>query len=167
MFDDLSLPEPIRFAVNPISWLIGKWETISGHIIGDKGIEYNEQIQFSFTGQPLLCFRARSWKPSDNTPMHFESGFLRPKPNTNEISLITAHNFGVTIIEEGIVNGNEIKLKSTKLGRTSFAKPPEVTEIQRTYTFIPEKDELHLNVEMGTVDYKLKPHLQAVYKKTN
>lgn len=150
-------------------FFIGRWQSTSAQIVDSaKPIEYKEQLQFSFTGQPLLTYRARSWNPSTKAPMHFESGFLRIKPTTNELSLVTAHNFGVTIVEEGTVNGgNEIVLKSTKLGRMSFAKPPEVLQINRTYTFDEQTSELKLATDMATSTNPLRRHLNAVYKRVS
>lgn len=151
--------------MNQLKWLIGKWQSITAEIIIEPtNIIYQEQIEISFSGQPLLNFRTRSWNPNNKKPMHFENGFIRPKPQSNIVSLVSAHNFGVTLIEEGEIEDKKLVLKSKKLDRISFAKPPEVTELNRTF-ILNSNDELEITTDMGTLNYPLKKHLRARYKK--
>lgn len=44
------------------------------------------------------CFfqlgRSKSWSIHDDQPMHWESGFIRFKPESKTVAFILAHNFG-------------------------------------------------------------------------
>jgi hypothetical protein len=42
----------------------------------------------------MLNYRSFSWHPEKKNPMHQESGFVRIKPGTDQVSMIVAHNFG-------------------------------------------------------------------------
>jgi THAP domain-containing protein 4 len=84
-------------AIKPISWLIGRWrsESAIGSFPTIKEFEYEEDIEFSSFGQPLLNYRAYSFTPGPSAnPIHFESGFLRIKPGTNSVAFMVAHNLG-------------------------------------------------------------------------
>lgn len=84
-------------AIKPISWLIGRWrsESAVGSFPTIEKFEYAEEIEFSSFGQPLLNYRAFSFTPEPNaTPIHFEAGFLRIKPETNSVAFMVAHNLG-------------------------------------------------------------------------
>jgi hypothetical protein len=52
------------------------------------------QLTFVSVGQPMLNFRSFSWHSEKKVPMHQESGFLRIKPGSNQVSMLVAHNFG-------------------------------------------------------------------------
>ncbi|KAK9732432.1 THAP4-like, heme-binding beta-barrel domain [Popillia japonica] len=80
-------------SLKPLSFLIGKWSSISG-----KGsyptiqpFNFDTELEFSFIGQPMLNYKWSSWHPIRRTPMHQESGFLRIKPEIGvvEEKLIT------------------------------------------------------------------------------
>lgn len=86
----------VNEAAKPISWLIGRWKSESavGSFPTINDFQYGEEIEFNSFGQPLLNYRAHSFKPGPNAPMHFEAGFLRIKPETNSVAFMVAHNFG-------------------------------------------------------------------------
>lgn len=156
---------PVHEAIKPISWLIGKWKSISanGSYPTIKSFEYCEELEFISVGQPLLNYSSKTWNAMKLNPMKHESGFLRIKPGTNELSFIVAHNFGLASIEEGNVNENEIKLKSVQISRSKFAKDPAVTAIERVISF---KDEtLEIVLLMATENTPLTQHLKIIYKK--
>ncbi|XP_024937435.1 THAP domain-containing protein 4 isoform X2 [Cephus cinctus] len=116
-------------------------------------------------GQPMFNYVAQSWHPEKKTPMHRETGFLKVIPGTNKVSLLLAHNFGLTTIEEGEIGDNEIVLKSSSITRlTMGCKDPAVVKISRKFKLIGEK--LHHTVYMATTTTtKETEHLQAVYTK--
>ncbi len=68
-------------------------------------------------------------------PMHSESGYVRiiapqgAKVNKIEF-LLTAPN-GVATVEEGVIEGHEIKIKLTSISKSSTARPPYTTELER------------------------------------
>ena len=89
-----TLPELVK----PLSWLLGTWrcENIGNGMYPTLGKEFNygEEITFSNIGQPMLNYQSFSWHPEKKNPMHLETGFLRIKPGTNNVSFLLSHNFG-------------------------------------------------------------------------
>lgn len=155
----------INPALKPISWLIGKWKSTSakGTYPTIDPFEYCEEIEFTSIGQPMLNYSSVTWHPENKNPMHLESGFLRIKPGTGDVAFMVAHNFGLTTIEEGTVDGKEVKLKSTEISRMSFAKEPAVCSVERTIKL--HDDCLHISVLMQTSKSDLTQHLNATYQK--
>jgi hypothetical protein len=92
------------------------------------------KVSFSFT---IFIFRFSSWFENSETNAkqfaHFESGFLKVKPNSSPLFLTytSSHTFGVALIEEGVFDDANkiINLESTSVGRTSINKPPEVVKV--------------------------------------
>lgn len=154
-------PEEI---IKPIQWLVGKWASINarGQYPNILPFEYVENITFSFIGQPMLNYSSETSIKAK--PKHLETGFLRIKPNTNNVAFIVAHNFGITSIEEGeIINNNEMKIKSTDIHRISFATEPFVTGLARHYKLVG--DRLELVVYLETSRTPLTEHLRVIYEK--
>jgi len=83
----------------------------------------------------MFNYTAQSFSNSDlKKPMHRETGFLRVKPGTDEITLLSTHNFGLTTIECGkIFDDKTIILDSTNIGRIKEAKIPHVTQVQLNF----------------------------------
>lgn len=96
--------------------------------------------------------------------MHNESGYLRFNSENNKIALMTSQNVGISTVEEGTVNGKQISLISTSIGRMSFAKDPAVTEIKRIFT-LKDENTLEYRMELGTSNNTAKDHLIVVFKK--
>lgn len=95
--DGVIVPMPMPKPIEPMAWLIGTWrcENIgAGKYPTVNDFKYGEELTFAYAGKPMLSFSSFSWHPEKKTPMHQESGFLRIKPGTNEVSLLVAHNFG-------------------------------------------------------------------------
>ncbi|XP_054263808.1 peroxynitrite isomerase THAP4-like isoform X3 [Macrosteles quadrilineatus] len=121
---------PIHEALKPLSWLVGSW--IGSNGVGQfptiKPFNYCEEISFLSFGQPLLNFTSQTWHAEKKNPMHFEAGFLRIKPDSNQVSFVVSHNFGVSEVEEGTVDENRLVLETISISRMSFAKDPAVTK---------------------------------------
>ncbi|KAI4466648.1 thap4 protein [Holotrichia oblita] len=157
-------------ALKPLSFLIGKWTSTNG-----KGsyptiqpFEFGTDLEFSFIGQPMLNYKWISWHPTKRTPMHQESGFLRIKPGTCELALLVAHNFGITTLEMGTVEGKSIALYCDKsqINRIPFAKEPHVTGLKRTITYDEETQQLEMLISMATTNTPdLTHHLAMTFKK--
>ncbi|KAB0804303.1 hypothetical protein PPYR_01273 [Photinus pyralis] len=160
---------PVQFhpAVEPIRWLVGKWKSTKA--VGDfptiKPFTYNEEMEFESLGQPLLNYQSKTCHPVANNPMHLESGFLRINPGTSNVAFMVSHNFGLVSLEEGTVVDNNLNLKSTHIGRMSFAKDPAVTEIARSFVYSPNDKKLHITVLMATSNTELHQHLVVEYEK--
>ncbi|CAO1431435.1 unnamed protein product [Diamesa hyperborea] len=151
-------------AVEPISFLIGTWKSISA-----KGIyptindfSYNEELVYESIGQPVLNYKSVS--RLGDRPAHLESGFLRIVPGTNKISTLGAHNFGITVISEGTFEEKTLSLQSTEISRMSSAKEPKVVKIMTTIKLISE-GKLEILTDMATDNTGLTNHLHVIYKK--
>ena len=158
------IPKPVE----PLEWLIGKWRCENlgnGQFPTIKNFNYGEELVFSNVGQPMLNMSSFSWHPELKIPMHQEVGFLRIKPGTDQVSLLLSHNFGLTSIEEGKVDGHSIVLESKSISRISFAKEPEVKKLNRTIKM--EGDTLVQTIFMETSKTPLTKHLEATYVRSN
>ncbi|CAO1424653.1 unnamed protein product [Diamesa serratosioi] len=151
-------------AVEPISFLIGTWKSISA-----KGIfptindfSYSEELVYESIGQPVLNYKSVS--RLGDRPAHLESGFLRIVPGTNRISTLGAHNFGITVIAEGTFEEKTLSLQSTEISRMSSAKEPKVVKIMTTIKLIGE-GKLEILTDMATDNTGLTNHLHVIYKK--
>ena len=86
-------PQPVE----PLKWLMGTWRCQNegqGSFPTIKDFQYGDEISFANIGQPMLNYQSCTWHPELKRPMHLETGFLRIKPGTCEVSFILAHNFG-------------------------------------------------------------------------
>lgn len=94
------LQSSVHEAVKPISWLLGKWisDNGNGSYPTIQPFSYNEEIEFTTIGQPMLNYVATTWHSEKKTPMHLERGFLRIKPGTNQLAFMIAHNFGKLLL---------------------------------------------------------------------
>lgn len=152
-------------ALNPLSWLIGKWRAKKADVFYPtmEALSYNEELEFLPTGKPVLQYRAQTWLPDKNALMHLESGYLRLLPENDTVSLLVAHNFGITEISEGFVKNNELFLESKDVCRSSFAGFSKVTQIQRHLCLKGEL--LETRTRMATDAQPLQDHILAVYEK--
>ncbi|VEN46271.1 unnamed protein product [Callosobruchus maculatus] len=158
-------PGQIHESLNPLKWLIGTWKSVSakGAYPTISPFTYCEEISFESIGQPMLNYTSKSWHPEKGNPMHLESGYLRIFPGS-KISFMVAHNFGLTTLEEGTVQGNTVQLKSKQISRMTHAKEPAVTEVQRDYK-LNENGQLEMVMCMATSKTPMTEHLRVIYEK--
>ncbi|XP_053695303.1 peroxynitrite isomerase THAP4-like [Sabethes cyaneus] len=156
----------VHEALKPIQWLIGTWESTiaKGHFPTIKDFTYHEIMKFESLGQPLLNYEARSRHPVSGAPMHLESGFLRVKPGTNQLAFMVSHNFGLTVLEEGLAKENSLELESKSISRMSFAKDPAVNLIKKNFKLLDDGT-MQVSTDMETSNTQLTNHLIVVYKK--
>lgn len=154
-------------ALKPLAWLQGKWKSVSakGFYPTMKPFEYSEEISFTSVGQPGFIYSGFSKNIEKNTAMHLENGFLRIDPGTNNVALILAHSFGLTTLEEGVVDGKVLHLKNrNQTNRMSFSKGVQVLSTERCYR-LKDNDELHYIFSMETANTPLTEHLDVTYKR--
>ncbi|XP_052784738.1 peroxynitrite isomerase THAP4-like [Mya arenaria] len=151
--------------LNGVSWLVGKWRSESGvgYYPTIKDFTYGEEVEFSHVGQPNLQFSCYSWKVPEQKPLHRELGFLRVKPNSDQVALVIAENTGVCEVQEGTVKGQEIQVETHTVGRLTFGKPPAVKKVKRT--FRRDGDTLQQILEMETENTPMCEHLKITYNK--
>lgn len=161
-------PKPAHAALEPIKFLLGTWRSISAHGKFAERVApfvYCEQLEFTTCGQPMLNYTSTSWHAVDKYPMHMETGFMRIIPNTNNVNLFLAHNFGLTTIEEGFVVETSLKLKSTSVSRSPNVKTPKVLGIERNLTLLDD-GKLQLVLYMSTNEVpEMTQHLAVIYEK--
>lgn len=119
-------------ALKSLAWLEGTWRIENcgdGKYPTIENFSYCEEINFASIGQPMFNYTAQSWHPESKKPMHRETGFLKVIPGTNKVSLVVAHNFGLTTIEQGEITGKTINLRSTDISRMEGTKLPAVTQV--------------------------------------
>lgn len=80
---------------------------------------------------------------------------------------MVSHNFGLVILEEGTVNGdeNKVSLESQTIARMSFSKDPEVTGLRRNIQLLDDGN-LKIQTDMRTSRTEYTNHLEVVYKKS-
>lgn len=114
-------------ALKRIACLEGKWSSDknnygSGKFPTIKPFTFCGEITFKSIGQPMFTYSSQSWDSKTKDPSHYEVGFLKVIPGTNKISLVVAHNFGASVIEEGTFENNIITLRNTGIIRQMAGK---------------------------------------------
>lgn len=158
---------PLNPAVAPLAWMLGTWVSDppgEGEFPSIPPFCYNEEAVISHVGQPMLNFTFCASNPETGKAMHRECGFIRVKPGTKQVAFICAQNTGMVEVEEGEVQGEQLKLTSHSLSRISFAKEPHVQQISRTFRLTAE-GKLEQTVSMATSTQAMAPHLRVTYKK--
>lgn len=131
--------KPLHKALESLAWLEGTWRTETqgnGMYPTIKDFKYYEEISFTSLGQPMFNYTAQSFSNSDlKTPMHRETGFLRVNlsEETNQVTLISVHNFGLTAIECGEITDETIILNSTDIIKIKEARKPHVTQVHLNF----------------------------------
>jgi THAP domain-containing protein 4 len=161
----ITVMPPLHDDIKPLAWLLGKWKAVQANAFYPtmKDFSYGEEIEFFHVGQPNIQFTLYSFNRETLAPMHREVGFLKIKPGTNTVAFISAHNLGLADIEEGEVQGEELNLGTTSLGRLSFGKDPAVLKLKRRLRKSGEF--LEQVVDMETSKTPLTQHLLTRYEK--
>ncbi len=146
---------PLSPDVEHLEFLLGTWR---GEGRGDypttEEFRYEEEMRFEHAGDAFLLYAQRSWLV-DGSGLHFERGFLRPGAEPGSVELTLAHPLGLTEIAEGRVEGTELRLASTDVGRTSTGSA--VTGLTRTYSV--EGDVLRYSEDMAMEDTPMTWHV--------
>ncbi|GAU93380.1 hypothetical protein RvY_05332 [Ramazzottius varieornatus] len=176
-------PHYLPKELEPLSWIAGKWSVHEPGILQYPTIKtskYAEEIEFVFSGQKMLDYKAESWNPvkGRSALMHREVGFLRinnkQQPASGEgdsfakeyeVALIIAHSFGVAEVLTGSVSPNKLIVTTSTIGRMPFAAEPPAVKTRRVFTFNPEAEELEHVLELETTETKLQEHLRIKYKR--
>ena len=122
---------PLHSEISHLEFLLGTWRGKgAGHYPTISDFEYTEETVFGHVGKPFLTFVQRT-KHLDGTPLHTESGYLRPAGETG-VEFVLSIPSGILESLEGTVSGTNLDLQSVDIVRTTTAK--EVTATTRTYT---------------------------------
>uniref|UniRef100_A0A914WAZ9 THAP4-like heme-binding beta-barrel domain-containing protein n=1 Tax=Plectus sambesii TaxID=2011161 RepID=A0A914WAZ9_9BILA len=167
-YDVKNLPSNLQ----PIAFLVGKWR--SEH--GGKAVfptipvfTYGEELDFSLTdekqsGVPALNYTAFAWGINEKNELHSEYGFVTVRPGSRDVALNTVMNNGFVTVEEGKVEGRNIRFRLQDIGRISFSRDLPVHDVIRHWTLL-DSDTLEARLEMETLTHGLQEHTFIRYKK--
>lgn len=158
-----------------VAWLVGTWKGRGKGIYPTiKDFDYMEETTFDWDSsnpRPLLLYRQQTYTLTGNPPkpMHAESGYVRVitpvGSSTKRIEFVISAPNGVSTVEEGVVEGHTIKVKLTATSRSSTARPPHCTGLERTFVVDPDAmpPTLHYTVDMATTKTpEMTRHLEAI-----
>jgi hypothetical protein len=151
-----------------LSPLLGIWRgTGSGNFPTIEAFTYTEELKFESNGcEPLIHFEQKTWVQSEpeshGSPLHWESGFIRPLED-GSIEIANAQNGGRVEVLKGKIDMAEhvkgillLSLESVLLGND-----PRLVQTRRTFTL--KDNTLSYLIELATVRTpKLQQHLEAV-----
>ena len=151
----------MALAVHPdlaeLSFLVGTWRGVGeGEWPRGEPFTYGEELTYEHAGDAYLLYAQRSWSLDDESPIHFERGFVRPA-GSGRVELVLAHPLGIAEVAEGTVRGGVIEVSTSSISRTGTAKA--VTELTRRIE--ARGDELNYELHMAMRDIGLTSHVRS------
>jgi hypothetical protein len=141
--------------VRALAFLLGRWEGAGEGVWPPGGpFRYGEQMTFEHVGDAFLLYAQRSWSAEDDSPLHFERGFLRPG-SEGRVEIALAHPLGIVEVAEGTLAGRVLEVASTGLARSATGSP--VTSLRRRIEVAD--DALRYELWMATSGGALERHL--------
>ena len=150
-------------AVHPdlaeLSFLVGTW---TGRGRGEyptvADFTYRETSRFSAPpDKPFLVYQQQTWRDdSTGSPLHTESGYLRPA-GPGRVEMVLSQPTGIAEILHGTVGSGSIRLMSTNVAVTATAK--EITTVERNIDV--QGDALSYELLMAAVGQEHQLHLTA------
>jgi nitrobindin-like protein len=160
------IPSDLHPDLMPIAFLLGHWHG-NGH--GDyptiEPFQFGQEAAFTHDGRPFLHYFSRTWLVDsdgvEGRPLALETGFLRPRPDS-EVELLLTHQSGFAEIYYGTVEGAKLSLTTDAVVRTSSAK--EYVAGHRLYGLV--EGDLLWTFDMAAMGQTLQPHTWARLQRT-
>lgn len=150
---------------SPLSWLHGVWEseeaTVSYPTMDT--IKYFERMQFDALSPILIDYKSESWNAETKEKMHMEKGYVKIHSDSGTVAFVVAHNFGLTELDEGSIDGQTLHLNSKYLSWITFTKLTSTKQVIRD--FVLKDGVLYQDVQMETIRTPLQQHLKIRYRK--
>jgi hypothetical protein len=112
--------------LQPIAFLIGEWRG-EGSGLWEPSFAFEDHLRFAHDGRPVLLYQQQT-AAADGRPSHGECGYFVVQPG-GAIHVTIAEPSGITEVLVGGVEGEEIVLESTEIGRTPTTD--NVTAVRR------------------------------------
>lgn len=146
----------------PLIPLLGSWQgTGEGNYPTIPSFAFGEELRFGHVGKPFVAMTQRTRQRESGTPLHAESGYLRPQPG-GAIEFVLSQPSGIVEIHTGSVAqtefGVEVDLSSESVHVTPAAKL--VRETRRRY--VVEGGTLTCDFWMAAMGEPLTHHLHSV-----
>ena len=156
--DVRELPE----ALQPLSWIIGKWWGFGlGGYPGIESFRFEQEASWTHDGRPFLTYTSQTWLCDEDGERiglgASEAGFWRPGENPRDVEALITHNTGLLELSVGEVVFNKLEMVTDLLARTSTAG--EVAGIRRLYGKV--EDDLAYAIDMGAGGKPMSAHLSA------
>ena len=152
-----------------LHFLLGKWTgNGSGKFPTITSFNYTETLTFNFDGvNDLIQYEQRTWLTPNNTPSHWESGFIKPvEGEENVFEISNSQDSGRVEVLRGEYsrqNGSDILHFKMKL----IQNDPRMVSSERIFTI--QDNQLTYVKKMATQNTpEHQQHLQAtLYKNSN
>ena len=151
-----------------LHFLLGTWSGIgNGQFPTIKSFTYSENLAFNFDGvNDLIHYEQRTWLAPDNTPSHWESGFIKPVEGEEDIFEISnSQDSGrVEVLRGEYTRKDDIDILHFKM--KLIQNDPRMVSSERIFTI--QDNQLSYIKKMSTLNTKEhQQHLQAMlYKKS-
>ncbi|MFI7452096.1 FABP family protein [Nonomuraea sp. NPDC049714] len=158
-------PVPVHPDLEPIAFLLGRWEGAGvGGYPTIESFNFGQEIEFGHNGKPFLSYVSRTWLLDEDgnrvRPLATESGYWRSRAD-RQLEVVLAHPTGVVEVYVGEVVFHKIELQTDVVARTATAK--EYTAGRRLYGLV--KGNLMWAYDMAAMGQPLTSHMSAELKK--
>ncbi|KRZ54719.1 Protein male abnormal 7 [Trichinella nativa] len=159
--------DPLPPLLEPFQWILGKWEVQYGRDLAfplnmvNAKYGYKEQLTVAnqrvlMFGTPYLNFSTVTTSKTNPRDQHVSLGFVTLKPASNPIgvSISSTTNTGITMIEEGEMDGENMKLELKYLITLKESKATPVKAVRYFKWKKPYLEEtVQINRKGGSFDY--------------
>ena len=143
-------------SLEPFAKLVGTWRGRGTGVYPTiQGFEYLEEVTFiDVGGKPFLTYTQRTRDAFTDTPLHTETGYLRPG-HDDRAEWVISQPTGIG--ETLVASPGSLEFESTEVTLTPSAKP--CTGVRRLLTL--DGDTLTYEVHMAAVGEPMQLHLRA------